>query len=310
MQVIYGVNAAYVLPALVSIYSLWKHASQPVDITLYVDGITKENQQAIQRVSECCGIAIQVKGFEAPGLEEYVNHRFPTVSLLPLLLPSLEKGRCLFIDADTLVRGDVWELLSADLKSMPIGACTDIGIRYVLERRVLNTRVSDVFQPARARLRRMNYLENIIRLGFVPRENYFNAGVLVMNCDAIRDERPNYTDLASMDKLRPYTSMPDQNRLNEFFAGRWFRLSLKWNVRPGLKKDFEKNQYKYQDVSEDLRVQIQEAIRDPKLWHFMGSKKPWIKQWNNVFMSRRQAYKDYANTCVEFRNQTGIMFGI
>lgn len=308
LQVVYGVNAAYVLPALVSIYSLWKNASQPVDITIYIDGITEQNRTAIQRVSESCGMAIHVKDFEATGLEEYVNHRFPAVTLLPLLLPSLVKGKCLFIDADTLIKGDVWELLSADLGGMPIGACNDIGILSVLERRILKTRVSDMFRPARARLRRMNYLGNIASLGFVPRENYFNAGVLVIDCDAIRDEYPHYADLASMDKLRPYTSMPDQNRLNEFFAGRWFRLSLKWNVRPGLKKDFEKNQYKCRDVSEDLRIQIREAIQDPKLWHFMGVKKPWIKRWRNALMVR-QAYQDYTNTCLDFRDQTGIRFG-
>ena len=308
-QVIYGVNAAYVLPALVSIYSLWKNVSQPVEVTMYVDGITEQNQYVIQCVNETCGMSIQVKNFDGTGLEEYVNPRFPAVSLLPLLLPSLEKGRCLFIDADTLIKGDVWELLSADLNGMPIGACTDIGIVSVLERRILNTRISDVFRPARARLRRMNYLEHIVSLGFVPRENYFNSGVLMMDCNAIRDEYLNYSDLASMDKLRPYASMPDQNRLNEFFAGRWFRLSLKWNVRPGLKKDFEKNQYKYREVSEDLQVQIQEAIQDPKLWHFMGSKKPWIKR-GSTLLRFRQAYKDYANACLEFRNQTGIMFGV
>lgn len=309
MHVIYGVNATYVLPALVSIYSLRKHASQPVDVTIYVDGITKENQHAIQCVRESCDIAIQVKDFEATGLEEYVNTRFPAVSLLPLLLPSLEKGRCLFIDADTLIKSDVWELLSADLSGMPIGACTDIGILSVLERRILGTRVSDIFRPARARRRRMNYIKDIAGLGFVPKENYFNSGLLVMDCEAIRRQCPDYTDLASMDKLRPYTSMPDQNRLNEFFAGHWFRLSLKWNVSPGLKKDFEKNQYKYQDVSEDLRVQIQEAIQNPKLWHFMGSKKPWTKRWSNRLRVRK-AYREYNQTCLEFRDKTSIMFGV
>ena len=152
-QVIYGVNAAYVLPALVSIYSLWKHTSQPVEVTMYVDGITEQNQYVIQCVNETCGMSIQVKNFDGTGLEEYVNPRFPAVSLLPLLLPSLEKGRCLFIDADTLVRGDVWELLSIDLDGMPIGACTDMGQVTYLERRVLNTRIADVLRPARTRPR-------------------------------------------------------------------------------------------------------------------------------------------------------------
>ena len=103
-----------------------------------------------------------------------------------------------------------------------------------------------------------------------------------------------------MDKLRPYTNMPDQDRLNEFFAGRWFRLPLKWNVRTGLKKDFERKQYKYRDVSEDLRVQIQEAIQDPKLWHFIGKRKPWIRRYRNSLRLTRQGFRDYARVFSEF----------
>ncbi len=308
-QVIYGVNAAYVLPALVSIYSLWKHASQPVKVTMYVDGITEQNQYVIQCVNETCGMSIQVKNFDGTGLEEYVNPRFPAVSLLPLLLPSLEKGRCLFIDADTLVRGDVYELLSIDLAGMPIGACTDMGQVTYLERRVLNTRIADVLRPARTRLKRMNYVERIAGLGFVPKESYFNSGVLVMDCEAICGEYPNYADLASLDKLQPFREFPDQDRLNEFFAKRWSKLPLKWNVRPGLTRDVEWRQYRFRHVSDELRAQMRDAMVDPKLWHFMGGKKPWIKRWRNA-LRVRQAYREYANTCFEFWTQTGIMFGM
>ncbi len=307
-QVIYGVNAAYVQPALVSIYSMWKNVSQPVDVTMYVDGITEQNRTAIQRVSKSCGMAIQVKDFEATGLEAYVNPRFPTVSLLPLLLPSLEKGRCLFIDADTLVKGGVWELLSADLGGMPIGACMDIGQLTFLERRILKVRVSDVFRSAHVRQKRQHYIDRIAGLGFVPKENYFNSGVLVMDCEAIRGEYPDYADLASIDKLRPFVHFPDQDRLNEFFVKRWFPLPLKWNVRPGMKRDVEQRQYRFRHVSYELWEQMQEAIANPKLWHFMGGRKPWIKRWTNAFRTR-QAFREYANTCLEFRNQTGILFG-
>ncbi|MCY4131816.1 MAG: hypothetical protein OXF39_04120 [Nitrospira sp.] len=309
MQVIYGVNAAYVLPALVSIYSLWKHASQPVDITMYVDGITEQNQYAIQCVNDMCGLSIQVKDFDATGLEGYDNARFPAVSLLPLLLPSLEQGRCLFIDADTLVRGDVWELLSANLGSMPLGACTDMGQVTYLERRILNIRVSDILRPARARLKKLNYIERIAGLGFIPKENYFNSGVLVMDCDAIRGDYSDYADLASLDKLWPFRHFPDQDRLNEFFAERWCKLPLKWNVRPGLTRDVEYRKYRFRYVSDELREQMQEATIDPKIWHFMGRKKPWIKRWGTALRAR-QAYREYADTCLGFLYQTGLRFGI
>ncbi len=310
MQVIYGVNAAYVLPALVSIYSLWKHASQPVEVTIYVDGITERNQYVIQCVNETCGMSIQVKNFDGTGLEEYVNPRFPAVSLLPLLLPSLEKGRCLFIDADTLIRGDVWELLSVDLGGMPIGACLDIGMVTLLQRRILNVRVSDIFRPTSIRLKRQHVLDRIDGFGFVPKENYFNSGVLVMDCETIRCQYPDYADLASIDKLRPFRHFPDQDRLNEFFAKQWFKLPLKWNVRPGMKRDVELRKHRFRHVSDELRGHMQEAIADPKLWHFMGGRKPWVKRWDNVFRGRRQAYRDYANTCLEFWIQTGILFGM
>lgn len=314
MQVIYGANADYVLPALVSIYSVWKHASRSISVTLYVEDINEDNLDKIRRVSEGCGLAIQVKDFDASGFEEYSQSKtgYPAVSLLPLLLPRLVDGRSLFIDADTLVMGDVCELLTADLGGMPIGACTDIG-QANLEDRLFATRASDLLRPSRARIKKRNHVNRILSLGFIPGENYFNSGVLVMDCDIIRNNFPNHADLASMDKLRPYIhnlhSLPDQDRLNEFFAGQWFRFPLRWNTRPGIVRDVETRKRKFRYISEDLRAQMLEAAASPKLWHFMGRKKPWIKHWRTL-MKFRQAYRDYTNTCRDFKAKTRIAFGI
>lgn len=314
MQVIYGANANYVLPALVSIYSLWKHASQSVGVTLYVEDINEDSLDMIRRASEGCGLPIQVKDFDVTGFEEYSQSKagYPAVSLLPLILPRLVDGRCLFIDADTLVMGDVWELLTANLDGMPIGACTDVG-QVTLEDKLFKMQASDLFQPSRAQIKRRNHVNRILSLGFIPGENYFNSGVLVMDCDTVRNNFPNHVDLASMDKLSPYIhnlhSLPDQDRLNEFFAGQWFRIPLKWNTRPGIVKDVEKRKHKFRYISEDLRTQMQEAAASPKLWHFMGGKKPWIKRWRTL-LKFRQAYRDYTNTCRDFNAATGIVFGI
>ena len=312
-QVIYGVNAAYVLPALVSIYSLWKHASQSVEITMYVDGITEQNQYAIQRVNDMCGMSIQVKNFEATRLEEYyqLNTHYPIVSLLPLILPRLVEDRCLFIDADTLVMGDVWELLSADLKGKPIGACVDMGQVTFLYDRILRIRASDVFRPSYARPKRIHNVHRMMNLGFIPGENYFNTGVLVMDCDIIRNRFPNWQSLANMDRLRRYTGMPDQDQMNEFFHGQWFQFPLKWNTRPGMKLDVERRQYKFREISDSLRRQMQDAVEDTKVWHFMGKRKPWIPRYAHSWrLKRRQGFKDYARTCMEFWAQTGILFGM
>ncbi|MYG39309.1 MAG: hypothetical protein F4201_00525 [Nitrospira sp. SB0677_bin_15] len=302
MQVIYGANENYVLPALVSIWSMWQNASQPVEVTLYVENMQRHSLDLIELARDRLGVPVRGKDFDGAGFEEYASQAmaYPVVSLLPLLLPRLVEGRCLFIDVDTLVMGDIWELVSADLNGMPIGACVDIG-QVLMEDRICKVKVSDLIHPSRAKLKRKTYIDRIRNLGFVPGENYFNSGVLIMDCGVIRDQYPDWESLTNMDKLRPYTSMPDQDRLNEFFAGRWFKLPLEWNVRTGLKRHFERNQYKYRDVSEDLRVQIQEAIQDPKLWHFMGKRKPWLRRYRNSLRLRsRQGFKDYARVFSEF----------
>lgn len=302
MQVIYGATENYVLPALVSIWSMWQNSSQPVEVTLYVENMQQHSLDLIGLARDRLGVPVQGKRFDETGFEEYASQStrsYPVVSLLPLVLPRLVERRCLYIDADTLVMGDIWELLSADLNGMPIGACVDMG-QVHLEDRICKVRASDLIRPSRARFKRKTHINRIRNLGFVPGENYFNSGVLIMDCGVIRDQCPDWESLASMEKLRPYIDMPDQDRLNEFFAGRWFRLPLKWNVRTGLKMEFEWMQYKYRNVSEDLRVQIQEATQYPKLWHFTGKRKPWIRRYRNSLQLTRQGFRDYSRVFSEF----------
>ncbi|MCY4007945.1 MAG: hypothetical protein OXE84_14160 [Rhodobacteraceae bacterium] len=55
MQVIYGVDSRYVLPALVSAYSAHCHASHPLDITIFGDRLNDQDRGHIQRVRDACG---------------------------------------------------------------------------------------------------------------------------------------------------------------------------------------------------------------------------------------------------------------
>ena len=312
MQIIYGVNAGFVLPALVSIWSLQRSARQPVEVTIYGEEIGESHYNLIQRVGDKCGLSISVHDFDATAFQEYssiAKTRFPTISLLPLLLPRLVDGRCLYIDADTLVLGDVWELLLSDLGGFPIGACTDVGNVTIVQDQIARVRASDLLRPTYARHKRTNQFNRILSLGFHPEENYFNSGVVVMDCDRVRSDCPDYADLCDMDRLLPYAQFaPDQDRLNEFFSGRWFQFPLKWNTRSEIQKDFERRKHK---VSEDFRSQMKEAAYAPKLWHYMGTKKPWVKRWRRSRrLIRRQAFKDYASALRDFQTQTGITFGM
>ena len=319
MQIVYGVNAGYVLPALVSIWSLQRSASQPVEVTIYGEGIGESHHNLIQRTADNCGLSISVRDFDATAFQEYssiTKTRFPNISLLPLVLPRLVDGRCLYIDADTLVLGDVWELMSSDLGGFPIGACTDIGRVTYLEDRILKVKASDVFRSTHAQQKKMKYLNCVLSLGFLPGENYFNSGIVVMDCDRIRSDCPDHVDLARMDKLLPFVhTSADQDRLNQFFAGRWFQFPLMWNVRPTIRKDFARldgRKNKFQYVTDDFLAQMKEAAYSPKVWHFMGRRKPWNKKWwrDNLLFLNRQGFKDYVKSLHDFESQTGIEFGM
>ena len=319
MQIVYGVNTEYVLPALVSIWSLQKSASKPVAITIFAEGIGEYQYDLIQRIRDTCGLSITVNDFDETAFQEYssmTTTRFPNVSLLSLLLPGLMDGRCLLIDADTLVLGDVWELMSSDLGGLPIGACTDIGRVTYLEDRILKVKTSDLLRPTHAQQKKLKYLNCILSLGFLPGENYFNSGVVVMDCDRIRSDCSDYVELARMDKLLPYIhTSADQDRLNEFFAGKWFQFPLKWNTRPTIRKDLARldgRKHEFLYVTDDFLAQVQEAAHSPKVWHFMGRKKPWKRRWwrDNLLLLHGQGFKDYVKSIRDFETHTGIAFGM
>lgn len=294
--VVYAVNAAYVRPALVSIYSLQKHASRLVDVTLYLNGdIGPREWGLIDHATNRLGLRLKAEVFDDScfsGFEE-LNSKFPTITLFPLALPGLVEGRCLFLDADTLVMGDVWELLGADMEGLPIGACSSIGR-------------GDLFSvplPPRSS-KREETITRLKALGFMPSEgNYFNSGVLLMDCHVIRDQYP-YRTLTKVEEIRPFPKLPDQDRLNQIFHGHWFQLPLQWNTRVSIKRYIAKNEYRYRYAPEDLKRQMREAAERPMVWHYMGDKKPWTGNgkwpfWRWARWTRR-AFRDYDSVLAEF----------
>ena len=196
--------------------------------------------------------------------------------------------------------GNVSEIWASEMGGKPIGACTDIGQVTLLEDRILTMRLSDLLRPDYSRHKRKNHLDRILSLGFLPGEHYFNSGVLLMDCRQIRS-MPHFSQLSTINKLIPYIhNLPDQDRLNEFFASSWYQFPLRWNVRPGIGKDVTGRKRKFRFASDNIRQQMVEAASKPAIWHYMGRKKPWINKWRKL-LRHRQAYRDYSIVLNEFR---------
>lgn len=304
-HIVYGVDKRYLAPLLVSMYSVLRTASRNVKITiLTTEPPVALNEPDIRRLGDCFPDAeIYVQYFDSANLREFeetTTTRWPRVSLTPLLLPWLVPGRCVLLDADTLVLRDIVELYDTDMRGMAFGACQSPTTALTV-RKHLTFGLNSIIAPARNRRRRRELGEWKDRMGFTfdeLRTEYFSSGTLLYDTEAIRRMDPT-RDLANVELSRKHwASMPDMDRLNEFFKGRFHHLALKWNV--------------YRDIMPVNRVhaspalwsEIQAATRDPALLHYSAffRRKPWRRPWYNT----RRRYSLYKSACMEMQERTGI----
>ncbi len=80
------------------------------------------------------------------------------------------------------------------MEGRPLGAYIDPGIDSqgnlaTARRQLIRTTVLDLLFPKRSRRRRRAQLSRTVRMGLRPGDVYFNSGVLVMECGAIRSGR-------------------------------------------------------------------------------------------------------------------------
>ncbi len=308
MQVVYGVNRSFLFPALLSAYSAVKNASKPIDVTIFGQDFTAEDIATVEQVNRSLDQGtLSYQKFDLDHLARFSEYKtkFPEITLLPLFLPQLCDGRCVFIDADTLVVSDIWELLDMDLEGQAFAACVDMGLATLGEGQFLRPSLQHMFNPSREHKKSLSRVTKSIRLGFIPGERYFNAGILVMDCPAIRDN-PELRELGNFEKLIPHIhDLPEQDRMNELFCGRWFRLPIQWNTRPQIW--FDTFSPKFRNMSETFRRHLVEASQTPKIWHYVGGKKPWRAPPMSRFLFRR-SYRAYQTYMKRFEKETGLTF--
>lgn len=308
MKVVFGVNQNFLYPALLSAYSVIKNATGPVDITLFGQGFTAADIEAVARLDRWAeNGTVHYREFQSDRLGRFSEFetKYPKITLLPLFLPEYFQGRCLFIDADTLVLGDVCELQTLDMDGQGVGACVDMGLVTLGEGRFLRPSLQHVLRPRHEHRKSVGRVLRSMRLGFLPGETYFNAGILLMDCDAIRRSGAD-KELSDFEGLIPHIhDLPEQDRMNQIFAGKWFRLPLEWNTRPQIWYDAHSPKFRHTSV--EFRAQLKQASLHPKMWHYIGGKKPWRAKPSAQWLLRR-AFRDYHDYVARFERETGLKF--
>ncbi|HEV7689716.1 MAG TPA: glycosyltransferase family 8 protein [Hyphomonadaceae bacterium] len=149
--------------------------------------------------------------------------------------------RVLYIDADTIVLGDVRELWNADLGPYALGT------------------VTDCYQNA----------DEFAKLwGLTPGGRYFNAGVQVIDLAKVRAEGLFTKALDFIVEHDAKLLFGDQDALNYVFWKNTKAIEPTWNVQRFLTRNEIAN-----EASPDRRW----GKTSPRLIHFIGLDKPWLK---------------------------------
>lgn len=195
---------------------------------------------------------------------------------IPDIFPNYKK--VIYIDADVIVNKDISLLYGENIDDYYAGVIHDVIIESQLNKfgckiqQYPDTTIQEYY---------LNKLKGDESL------KYFNAGVLLLNLDKIRND--NVTDrLWEFSKNESPLEYQDQDVLNAVIGRNVKYLEYEWNVlKP--KKFYTKNKKK------ELRKKLIDTYNNPAIFHFVGSDKPWtlVKEGNYNYKCFVQWWKYY-----------------
>ena len=222
MYMMMSFNSKFMLPACTTIYTLFLHNNGVALYIGYLD-LSIDEMNCLKRYEKLgegnyirfIRLEDNLKDKLSMDTGRFTTYAFNRFSI-PDYLPE-DADRCLWLDADLMIRGDISELYDTDFED-----------NYFAGARELTS----------------NPLE---RLGF---DDYINSGVLLMNLEKLKED-------GMLEKLWEFIldpefdfPLPDQDALNIVFRGRikfvdtdrWNRLPMRSDEAAELNPDFERAQ--------------------------------------------------------------------
>ncbi len=236
VPVFFAVDDNYVPYLAVAISSLADNASHSYDYSIHIliDTLSEENKTKLTAMQtdnisiEFVSVASRLDSLgKMVHLRDYYTKATYYRFFIPELFPQYKKG--IYLDCDMLILGDISELYRYNINRLLVAAAREEVMAN-----------EPVFGE---------YAEQVVG---VPCDQYFNAGMLVMNLEEMRKSNIK-EEFVALSKERAFRVTQDQDYLNVICAGRSLLVSQSWN----------KTAY-----SEDNGLK-------PKIAHFKINYKPW-----------------------------------
>ena len=280
MNIMISTNKKYLTYTRIMLYSLFTtHPLMPIDIWLTYDELEDEDINVLDGFVDSfeskklhpvyVGEELRNRIHAKNGISIETFYRILAIDLLPK-----EMDRVLHLDVDLIVRGDITGLYGTDLTGKAFAACEDIF-------GVLNG-----FHKA-----------NKYRMNIPESYTYFNAGVLLMNLDFLRECNASEAMLERGYSDNERYEYNDQDVMNEIFFDKvkiegwdiyncppgWYFLS-KSALDEGRVEFAEYNTItdirSHADGQNELNAKYinmtNQIYENAHIIHYMGDTKPWI----------------------------------
>lgn len=249
LNILYLTDNNYAVFAGVSITSMFKNNKTIDKFHVYIidDNIADSNKEKFQQLAAQYGHEIifldlteGIRILEKAGAPKYRNSYTTYLKLFTFnLLPDSVK-RIFFIDSDTIVVGDLGEMIDIDMEGCMIGAVRD-GICHPYK----------------------------LALGYDANDSWFNMGVMLVDVEKWKEGNAQEKIVEQLKKRSAYIAV-DQDLLNITQHGNIMTLHPRYNATPHhyvyKEKDFRKA-FPQGGFYESYEI-MQEAQEKPVIRHF------------------------------------------
>lgn len=262
-RVIFVVDAAFVAPTAVTLFSALETASRPLEITLYADDVASEAMDVFHQLARHdMAAGLTIEPIDLSMYPDQFTFNLPRATCGRLVMATRQTGKAVYLDGDTLVLHDLCALFDTDLKGAAAGAALDTLVRGWF------MKSKSPGRPSAAKYQKM-IADRGALMPNVDFDRYVNAGVMLFDFDRIHD-----LGLApKIAEIEPVLRYPlfDQDHLNTLLADHIHLLDAAWNSQWGNMHTSKKIYPKAE------REAFRRSREDPFILHYTGPRKPWKK---------------------------------
>ena len=238
IPIFYACDDAFVKYTVVSMHSLIKNASREHKYVLHIlyTEISDEMKNVVNKLADDC---FEIRFVDVTPYLQSISDKLPLrdyyskTTYYRLFIAEMfpDYTKAIYIDSDTVVRGDISKVYLTDIKDAYLGACHEQAMVQIEQYGT--------------------YVERVVG---VSRYNFFNAGLMLINCEQFR---LHFVLDKFIDYLHYYNFVvtQDEDYLNLICKDHVYWLDQRWNT----------------EVFGTLPHPVEQA----EMLHYIMTNKPW-----------------------------------